>query len=234
MTSRVDEILRLGEISIEARFTNSSNTTRLVEVTLEGEAIKAVHKPESGERPLWDFPGGLWRREVAARVVSDVLGLGMVPPTVAREDGPLGPGSLQLYVNEDPEQHYFTLREDLGTHERFRQLAAFDAVTNNSDRKSGHVLLADGELWAIDHGLCFHVEDKLRTVIWDFAGDPLSETSARALVGLVDDPPGELLDLLSRSEVEALRWRAGSLVESGVLPEPDEDAPWPPYPWPLI
>ena len=234
MTSRIDEILRVGEISIEARFTNSSNTTLLVEVTLDGESIKAVHKPESGERPLWDFPGGLWRREVAARVVSDALGLGMVPPTVGREDGPLGPGSLQLYVNEDPEQHYFTLREDPATHEAFRRLAAFDAVTNNSDRKSGHVLLADAELWAIDHGLCFHEEDKLRTVIWDFAGDRLSEETARGLVRLVDEPPDELNELLSRTEIEAMRWRAGALVEAGMLPEPDEDAPWPPYPWPLV
>ena len=97
-----------------------------------------------------------------------------------------------------------------------------------------HVLLADGDLWAIDHGLCFHVEDKLRTVIWDFAGDPLTEVSARGLVKLVDEPPAELVDLISRSEIEALRWRAGALVEAGVLPEPDEDAPWPPYPWPLV
>ena len=153
---------------------------------------------------------------------------------MAREDGPLGPGSLQLYVNEDPEQHYFTLREDPKTHEVFRYLAAFDVVTNNSDRKSGHVLLADGRLWAIDHGLCFHVEDKLRTVIWDFAGDPLATHHAQGLTRLVDEPPAELVELLSPSEVEALRWRAGALVDAGQLPEPDDDAPWPPYPWPLI
>lgn len=234
MSHSVEDILRLGEISVEARFTNSSNTTLLVEVSLEGDVLKAVHKPEQGERPLWDFPSGLWRREVAAYVVSESIGLGLVPTTVGREEGPLGPGSLQLYVDEDPEAHYFTLREDLASHPLFRRLAAFDAVVNNSDRKSGHVLLAGGRLWAIDHGLCFHDEDKLRTVIWDFADDPLEEESVTGLTRLVDAPPAALDVLLSRTEIEALRWRAGALLDAGRLPIPDEDAPWPPYPWPLV
>jgi uncharacterized repeat protein (TIGR03843 family) len=235
VTEQVLEILRGGEITVEGRFANSSNVTLLTTVTLGDEVISAVYKPEQGERPLWDFPGGLWRREVAAWVVSESVGLKMVPPTVGRHDASFGPGSLQLFVEEDEgEHHYFTLREDPETHDAFRRLAAFDVVTNNSDRKSGHVLLADGKLWAIDHGLCFHDEDKLRTVVWDFAGDELDEVTAIGISQIVDSVPDELLELLERPEIEALRWRAGHLLDEGALPQPDEDAPWPPYPWPLV
>ena len=159
MSDRILEVLSAGEITIEGRYANSSNLTLLVSVELDGEIVKAVHKPEEGERPLWDFPGGLWRREVAAHLLDEALGLGMVPLTIGREDGPLGPGSLQRYVDVDPDAHYFTLREDELLEGDLKRLAAFDVVANNSDRKSGHVLFGDGRLVAIDHGLSFHVED---------------------------------------------------------------------------
>jgi uncharacterized repeat protein (TIGR03843 family) len=230
----VIEILETGSIEIEARFANSSNTTLLVRVRLEGEELSAVYKPEGGERPLWDFPEGLWRREVAAYRLSEFLELDLVPETIERVDAPLGPGSLQRYVDDDPEHHYFTLRELPTLRERFVAIAAFDVVANNSDRKSGHVLLAGSELWCIDHGLCFHVHDKLRTVIWDFAGEPLDEALLEHFEALVQSPPAELTALLSDQELEALRRRARALVDEGGLPFPEEDGPYPPYPWPLI
>lgn len=230
----LDEVLAHGELSITGRFTNSSNATLLATATLDDESTVCVYKPESGERPLWDFPGGLWRREVAAYVLSERLGFDLVPLTVPREEGPFGPGSVQLFVEEDMEHHYFTLREQQRHLEWLSRLAAFDIVANNSDRKSGHVLLADGRLWAIDHGLCFHQEDKVRTVIWDFAGDPLSKSVAGALADVASRGLDELSDLVAPLEVAMTVQRAHELLEKGVLPFPDEDAPWPPYPWPLI
>ena len=139
----------------------------------DADPVCAVYKPARGERSLWDFPDGLYRREVAAYELSEALGWGLVPPTVVRDDGPFGPGSLQLFVEADYEQHYFTLLDDGGHDEDvLRAICAFDIVANNADRKSGHVLRGpDGRLWAIDHGLCFHRQPKLRTVIWDFADE---------------------------------------------------------------
>ncbi len=228
------DLLTRGTVEIEGRFSNSSNATFLVRIELEGDSMLAVYKPEAGERPLWDFPAGLWRREVAASVLSEHLGFGLVPLTIAREDLPAGPGSLQRYVEEDPAAHFFTLREDPQHERTLKALAAFDVVANNSDRKSGHVLLAEGSLWAIDHGLCFHEEDKVRTVIWDYAGDPLDDEVRAGLERLLVEVPPALIDLLSEAEVTATQRRARDLLELGALPEPDEDAPYPPYPWPLI
>ena len=234
MSDEVLDVLTHGKVTPQARFANSSNQTILVAVELEGVVIEAVYKPEAGERPLWDFPPGLWRREIAAYVLSEQLGLHLVPVTIARDDGPFGPGSLQELIDEDMENHYFTLREDPANHEAFRSLAAFDVVANNSDRKSGHVLKSDSGLWAIDHGLCFHEEDKLRTVIWEHAGEPLDEQLAESIRHFADHPDPQLHGLISRSEIEATCWRATTLVESGSLPAPDEDGPYPPYPWPLV
>jgi uncharacterized repeat protein (TIGR03843 family) len=228
------ELLRRGTIEVEGRFANSSNQTLLVVVAGAGEELRAVYKPEAGERPLWDFPRGLWRREIAAYVLDRHLGLGMVPETVERTEGPAGPGSLQRFVDEDLTSHYFTLREEPEHHGALRALAAFDVVANNSDRKSGHVLYAEERLYAIDHGLCFHEEDKLRTVIWDFAGEPLPEPMLEGLGRLLSEPPFELLELLSAEELARTLERALELLEAGVLPHPDEDRPYPPYPWPLV
>jgi uncharacterized repeat protein (TIGR03843 family) len=234
VSSQELDLLSRGLVEIEGRFSNSSNATFLVRVELDGDSMLAVYKPEAGERPLWDFPPGLWRREVAASVLSEHLGLGLVPLTIAREDLPAGPGSIQRYVDEDPEQHFFTLRDHAEHEPTLRALAAFDVVANNSDRKSGHVLAAEGSLWAIDHGLCFHAEDKLRTVIWDYAGDPLDDEVRAGIERLLIEVPASLLDLLSGAEVDATLHRARTLLELGELPVPDEDAPYPPYPWPLI
>ena len=132
--------------------------------------VQAVYKPHRGEQSLWDFPDGLYRREVAAYRLSEALGWGLVPPTVLRDDGPFGTGSVQLFLEADYERHYFTLLEDGGREGELEAFCAFDVVANNADRKSGHVLVdADEHLWGIDHGLCFHAQPKLRTVIWDFA-----------------------------------------------------------------
>ena len=142
-----------------------------------------------GERPLWDFPGGLFRREVAAYVLSEALGWGLVPETVERPEGPFGQGSVQRFVHEDGTSHYFTLRDEPKWHPVLMQLGAFDVVANNADRKSGHVLLAEDRLWAIDNGLCFNTQDKLRTVIWDFGGEPLEAGVEEDLARLARDGP---------------------------------------------
>ena len=218
----------------------SSNLTFLV--SLDGDAdphgdgsepLYAVYKPASGEQSLWDFPDGLYRREVAAYAVSEALGWGLVPPTVERDDGPFGPGSLQLFVEADYEEHYFTLLE-AGGHEAFlRTMCAFDVVINNADRKSGHVLVgSDGRLWGIDHGLCFHRQHKLRTVIWDFAGEEVPPGVLADLERLAADLPDQVARLLPGPERQALVDRVGRLEAAGEFPEPVGDRP--PYPWPLV
>jgi uncharacterized repeat protein (TIGR03843 family) len=211
----------------------SSNGTFLATVTAEGAETLAVYKPGRAERPLWDFPGGLYRREVAAYELSEALGWDLVPETIVRVDGPLGPGSLQRFVDADFEQHYFTLLEDPGHHAVLKRMAVFDVVANNADRKGGHCLLdADGHLWGIDHGLCFHSDPKLRTVIWDFGGEPLSDEDGAALAHLAGgDLPAALGALLHADEVAALERRLGRLLRTGELPEPRSDHP---YPWPLV
>lgn len=231
----VARVLAEGEMTVHGRIAGSSNVTLLVTCDLTGVGQAAVYKPARGERPLWDFPSGLHRREVAAYLLSEELGLGVVPETVDRADGPYGPGSVQRLVPEDGTSHYFTLREDPRWHPTLRAIAAFDVVANNTDRKSGHVLLAEGRLWAIDHGLAFHAEPKLRTVIWDFAGEPLADEVAAGVARLAErGAPPALRRLLEPGEAEALVDRAAALAAEGRLPEPDEDRDWPPYPWPLV
>jgi len=199
-----------------------------------GALVQAVYKPHQGEQTLWDFPDGLYRREVAAHRLSEALGWGIVPPTVLREDAPFGPGSLQLFVAADYQQHYFTLLEEGGREDELMVFCAFDVVANNADRKSGHVLHApDGRLWGIDHGLCFHAHPKLRSVIWDFAGEEVPAHLVADLARLVDAGLSEDLGgLLSAAEGEAVLERAAWLVETGAFPEPRGDRP--PYPWPLV
>lgn len=210
----------------------SSNATFLVGVERGGEATDAIYKPGRGERPLWDFPGGLYRREVAACRLSDALGWGIVPTTVLRADGPLGEGSLQRFVDADFSEHYFTLLEHEDLHPQLRRMAVFDLLANNADRKSGHCLLTveDRRVWGIDHGVCFHEEPKLRTVIWDFAGQPIPPELLADVARLVDEPP-ELGDLLHRDEVDAFRRRVEAVLRLGRYPDPGGDRP---YPWPLV
>jgi uncharacterized repeat protein (TIGR03843 family) len=222
-------------MEVHGRIAGSSNATMLVTCRLGDDELLAVYKPSKGERPLWDFPGGLFRREVAAFVLSEALGWGIVPETVERAEGPFGEGSVQRFVHEDGTSHYFTLRDEPRWHPTLVRLAAFDVVANNADRKSGHVLLAENRLWAIDNGLCFNEDDKLRTVIWDFGGTPLAPEDTEALERLAHDGlPAELGRLLAPSEVAAVCDRVGWLLHLGALPELVDDGAWPPYPWPLV
>ncbi|MDP9020439.1 MAG: SCO1664 family protein [Actinomycetota bacterium] len=210
----------------------SSNRTFLVEVSRGDQRMLGVYKPGRGERPLWDFPGTLYRREAAAWALSELLGWGIVPETIVR-DGPLGEGSVQRFVPADFRQHYFTLVEDTAHHDALRAICAFDLLANNADRKSGHCLLGeDGRVWAIDNGLCFHPSPKIRTVIWDFAGEPVPPRLLPDVERLADGLPGALGDLLSDDEVAGVRRRAEALCRRPVFPTPDPLAHS--YPWPLV
>jgi uncharacterized repeat protein (TIGR03843 family) len=227
-------VLATGRVELRGRIPWSSNATFLVEVcTGDGELVPAIYKPAKGERPLWDFPRGLWQREVAAYELAEGLGWHTVPPTVGRDDGPFGPGSLQYWVDALEEEHYFTLLEAPEHRATLQRVAAFDIVTNNADRKGGHLLLdTAGRVWAIDHGLCFHAEPKLRTVIWDFAGE---EVGADVLDALAPLAKGEVRPAVARYldevEVNALVRRARTLCRRGRFPAPS--GRWP-YPWPLV
>jgi len=238
LTSATAELLAGSALEVVGRLAYSSNGTFLVRWHDGLREQAAIYKPAAGERPLWDFPSDtLYHREVAAFELSHWLGWDLVPVTVERRDGPLGPGSLQLFVEHDPEQHYFTLME---AHRRtFKRLAFFDILINNADRKGGHCL-ADGagRVWAIDHGLTFHAEPKLRTVIWDFAGEKLPGPERRAAGRLAEhlaDEGSEICRLmnlrLSQEEVRGLRARASTLSREGVFPEPI--GAWA-FPWPLV
>ena len=226
-------LLREGELEIKGRMPWSSNGTYLVGVTCGADTGFAVYKPGRGERPLWDFPRGLYRREAAAWVLSELLGWGLVPETVVR-DGPLGEGSVQRFVEADFEQHYFTLVEDESTHDAFRAMAAFDIVANNTDRKSGHCLRspADGRIYGIDNGLCFHPDPKVRTVIWEFGGEPIAPALLEDLRRLPSVLPGDLTPLLDQEELDGVAARAERLVRHGELPEADPSGRC--YPWPLV
>ena len=224
-------LLGAGQIEMKGRLPWSSNGTFLVELCRDGFSSLAVYKPVRGERPLWDYPRGLFRREVAAYMVSDALGWGLVPETVSRE-GPLGLGSLQRFVDADFREHYFTLLERPEHHPALKTICAFDLLVNNGDRKSGHCLLtSDGRVWAIDHGLSFHTEPKLRTVIWDFAGQPLPPECVEAVARLAAAPPAALSGLIHDDEIEALVARAESIVRHPVFPKLRSTRG---YPWPLV
>ena len=226
------DVLARGELTIKGRMPWSSNATFRVEAALDGDVMLAVYKPERGERPLWDFPRGLHRRERAAWHLSEALGWGLVPLTIPR-DGPYGEGSVQLFVKADFEQHYFTLREEERHHERLRRICAFDLVANNADRKSGHCLLGeDGTIYAIDNGLCFHVEPKLRTVIWEFGDEPVPASLLDDLRRLAAGPlPSELAELLEPDECRALLRRTRALLKAGRFPSQTGGRG---YPWPLV
>ncbi len=224
--------LAAGEVELEGRMPWSSNATFLATVHCGDDQRAAVYKPYRGERPLWDFPDGLYRREVAAFEVSAALGWGVVPETVLRDDAPLGMGSLQRFVDADFAQHYFTLLEDECWHDELRRMAVFDLVVNNADRKGGHCLLAEGRVWGIDNGLCFHTQAKLRTVIWDFGGSSVPDELRGDLERLAADPPPSLETLLKPDEMTALRRRAKAASRLDVLPDPDPSVRA--YPWPLV
>ncbi len=226
------EVLARGEIEILGRMPWSSNGTYLVVAEHAGVETAAIYKPRQGERPLWDFPDGtLCQREVAAHELSRALGWAIVPETVLR-DGPLGVGMLQRYVDHDPEEQYFTLLPEHA--DRFRAFAAFDIAANNTDRKGGHCLFdrARGQVIGIDHGVTFHPSWKLRTVIWDFYGEPVPDQLQEDLHRVRADLERVLAPLLSPIEIEAAAMRIDELLELGEYPEPAQDHHS--FPWPLV
>ncbi|MGW0122192.1 SCO1664 family protein [Streptomyces sp. NPDC003327] len=257
------ELLARGELTVRGRVREASNAVLYCSVAYGGREAACVYKPVAGEQPLWDFPDGtLAQREVAAYEISEATGWGLIPPTVLR-DGPYGEGMVQLWVEVDPEARLLALTEDeeaaegwkaIGPAEvgegrtallvhadtpALRRLAVLDAVINNGDRKGGHLLPAPGgRLFGIDHGVTFHVDDKLRTLLWGWAGEPLPGEAAEVLDGLdAALAPGaplvtRLAELLTAAEVDALRGRVGALRAAGRHPEPSGQ--WPAIPWPPV
>ncbi|MBL3668155.1 SCO1664 family protein [Streptomyces sp. M2CJ-2] len=256
-------LLAEGELTVRGRIREASNAALYCTVTHEGREAACVYKPVAGERPLWDFPDGtLAGREVAAYQVSEATGWGLVPPTVLR-DGPHGEGMCQLWIDATPEAELLALvdREEPGpgwravgfaevgegrtallVHAddvRLRRLAVLDAVINNADRKGGHLLpTRDGRLYGIDHGVTFNAEDKLRTLLWGWAGEPLTE-EARDVLEILGKALAEggalaasLAPLITRAEIDATRARVASLLASGAHPQPG--GRWPAIPWPPV
>jgi uncharacterized repeat protein (TIGR03843 family) len=258
----VRDVLSRGELLVRGRLVDASNATLLCQATLDGVELDCVYKPRAGERPLWDFPTGtLSRREVAAYDVSAAAGWDLVPPTLWREDAPAGPGMVQAWIDvadgpgpvdvvdrgavpagwrdvvdaEGPGGRPVSLVH--ADSPALRRMAVFDAVVNNADRKGGHVLLdGDGRVWGIDHGVTFNEDDKLRTVLWGWAGDPLDPYLVDELVVLLDrldGPLGPRLALaLSPAEMAGTRDRVHRLLGRAVFPYPGEG--WPPLPWPAF
>ena len=214
-----------------------SNYTFLVTIKHDDKSFMGIYKPRMGERPLWDFPDGtLCQRETAAYVLSELLGWSIVPPTVLR-NGSRGIGSVQVFIDHDPNRHYFTFDE---THiPQLQRMAAFDVINNNADRKGGHCLLDEDEhLWGIDHGLTFHPSHKLRTVIWDFAGEVIPDDIIRdlqTLCSVLEDKANPLRDelhqLLRQSELQAMQTRLERLIRARKYPMP---GPGPNRPWPAV
>jgi hypothetical protein len=233
------DALRSGSMHLEGQFRYGSNYTFLVNCSHREVTFKAVYKPIQGERPLWDFPPQtLARREVATYLVCEALAWNLVPPTLFRIKGlPAGPGSVQYFIEHDPDYHYFTFSDNHRVY--LPQVMLFDLLINNADRKAGH-LLADpqGKLWLIDHGLTFHQQDKLRTVIWDHAGQSIPTSLVSDVENILPElEPGKplyqsLLPHLSVEEIRALKSRASTLTQTGVFPLPPEDRRA--YPWPLV
>ena len=252
-------LLRHGEISVEGRLVDASNATLFCEICHDGRTATCVYKPVAGERGLWDFPDGtLAGREVASHLVSEATGWGVVPPTVLR-DGPFGPGMVQLWVDTDPDVElvdvvapnalpvgWLRVFDALGSSgqpvvlahaddDRLRRMAVLDVVLNNADRKGGHVLpLPNGTVHGVDHGVTFHIESKLRTVLWGWAGEPLRDTEIEVLQRLGSQLEGELGtelgSLLTRAEVRATQRRVDRLITDSHLPFPGDG--WPAIPWP--
>lgn len=236
--SAILKALQGASFSIDGEFVWGSNYTFLVNIESKTGSFQAVYKPSEGERPLWDFPtASLAHREVAAYLVSDAIGWNFVPPTVYRENGPYGPGSLQLFVDHDPEYHYFNFTEE--DRLRLKNVVAFDWIINNADRKGSHILVDEhNQFWLIDHGVCFHTDYKLRTVIWDFADevipreiiDEIGQFSNELETGV--DLNTSLQEHLSQQEVSALLNQTRHLLETGRFP--GQESSRRPYPWPLL
>jgi uncharacterized repeat protein (TIGR03843 family) len=234
---RILQAMHQGELQLEGQFVIGSNYTLLARLVHQSQDFKVVYKPERGERPLWDFSfGSLEKREVAAFLVSEILDWDLVPPTVYRQDGPLGPGSVQLFIDHDPNYYYFNFSDQ--DVQQLRPVVVFDILINNADRKGGHIIKdIHDHLWLIDHGVCFHETNKLRTIIWDFAGEKIPDDLLRDVRSFKKrlDEDGEiqqqLSEWLSQHEIRAISRRASRLLKESIFPYPDERVrsyPWPP------
>ena len=229
--SKLQTALQHGEYVLKGQFAFGSNYTFLVTVSYEGKEYPAVYKPIRGEQPLWDFPENtLAGREVAAYLVSEHLGFHIVPFTILREDGPYGGGSLQQFIDYDPEYHYFSFTEE--DRQLLKPVVLFDLLCNNADRKGSHVFFENDthKLYAIDHGICFHEDEKLRTVLWDFSGQKIPQALLAPLSGIKNVLPS-LEPYLTSRELSALCARAESIMKRGVFPRQPRDRramPWPP------
>jgi hypothetical protein len=221
------EIIRHGEIVSHDLTLQGSNYTFLVKIELHGSESLAIYKPRDGEAPLWDFPSGtLYKREYCAYLLSEILGWDIIPFTIIR-DGPYGIGSVQQFVDHDPKQNYYTLEQ--GCADQLRVIACFDLVANSTDRKADHLLMgSEGKVWSIDHGLTFHEEMKVRTVIWDFSSELIPSHLLQSLIDLrnqlnsaTDSQPSlvqELVRILPPEEVDALKRRMDWVLEEGIFP----------------
>jgi uncharacterized repeat protein (TIGR03843 family) len=220
-----------GDLEIKGQFTLGSNYTFFVDVIYQDSTYPAVYKPTQGEQPLWDFETNtLALREVAAYLVSEALDFHIVPFTIMREDGPYGRGSLQQFIEHDPNYHYFTFSDE--DKAKLQPVVLFDLLTNNADRKGGHVFFETEtrQLYAIDHGICFHVDDKLRTVLWDFGGQKIPDDLI-ARLSLSSNLLADLEPYLSPNEIAALQSRADSIIQEEIFPHQQLDRramPWPP------
>jgi uncharacterized repeat protein (TIGR03843 family) len=231
VTEQLRTAIQCGTFEIKGQFAFGSNYTFLVAVYYEGREYPAVYKPTRGEQPLWDFPENtLAGREVAAYLVSEALGFHIVPFTTLRRDGPYGEGSLQQFIEYDPEYHYFNFSDK--DRQLLKPVVLFDLLCNNADRKGSHVFFESKshKLYAIDHGICFHEDDKLRTVLWDFSGQKIPQDLLSRL-SLARDLLTELERYLSPREITALTTRANAIIKRGVFPRQPRDRralPWPP------
>jgi len=236
--NRIIEILQKGSIQLKGQFPFSSNYTFLTSVKYKDSSYRAIYKPQKREIPLWNFPSDtLANRETAAFLVSEALSWGYVPATIIRSDVPFGRGTLQWFIAHNPEMNYFPFSEEIK--ENFRPVVVFDMILNNADRKGGHVIIDDRrQIWLIDHGVCFHHEPKLRTVIWDFIGERISDQIIRDVYLLNDkltpNSPlmSELEQLLSPQELTAFKRRIEYILKFPFFPAPDKNSR--PIPFPLV
>ena len=223
------EVISNGSLKVEGRFVDASNATLYAVVELDEQAIPVIYKPIAGERPLWDFPdGNLANRELAAFLLSQALKFDIVPFTILRE-GPFGVGMVQQWIDIDEEADVVELATS--TDPRIRQMALFDAIINNTDRKYGHILpTVSGEIFGCDHGVTFHEDPKLRTVLWQFAGERFTPIEINLLETANEKAADVIGSLITSSESAALTARVEGLLAAGAFPSPRED--WPAVPWP--
>ena len=222
-------VITEGELDVEGRFVDASNATLFAVAKLGSQEVKVIYKPVAGERPLWDFPdGNLAQRERAAYLLSEALGLHIVPFTILRE-GPFGVGSVQEWIEVDEEFDVVAFAS--ADTQELRKMVLLDAIINNTDRKYGHILVdSHGSVFGCDHGVTFHSDPKLRTVLWQWAGDEFTTEEISVLKKSIEIAESILSDLITKEEIQALLQRSSEMIESGRFPYPSEE--WPAIPWP--